>query len=428
MSKAARKERICIIGAGSAGLSAACYLQEKGFKHITILERDNHPGGKCCSFNYKGRMYELGAIIGIDDYDATLKIMDRVGIKPTRFSKMSKKTVAPKDLTARGYYSLNDVFPGYISAKEAVPLLWQIFKYITFLSRKYQNLYRPGLSNLRHELYETFETWMNRNSMKLFWKMGQIPFTTFGYGYAEEVPAAYVLKYFDVPTVKSLVDSRKFFKWVEGVQTIWERVAKDFDVRYSCTIKNIRRGGIITIETETETIECDRIIITGPLDEALNYLEKPTKEEKDLFSKIRYYDYYVYTCFADGLRIKGGIRPENFGRNRKGYPMIWDCKWKDDNLYTIYVMGDEKNGDKEIRKRIEEEFAVIGGTVTGYHEIRRWKYFPHVDSATMKSGYYEKLEAIQGKNNTFLSGEVLSFSTVEHSVRYSRQLVERFFS
>ncbi len=42
-------ERICIIGGGPAGLSAAMYLEKKGYTDYDIYENDNRVGGKCCS-------------------------------------------------------------------------------------------------------------------------------------------------------------------------------------------------------------------------------------------------------------------------------------------------------------------------------------------------------------------------------------------
>ena len=39
-------ERICIIGGGPAGISAAMYLQKKGYTNYEIYEKLNKVGGK----------------------------------------------------------------------------------------------------------------------------------------------------------------------------------------------------------------------------------------------------------------------------------------------------------------------------------------------------------------------------------------------
>ena len=38
-------DRICIIGGGPAGISAAMYLQKKGYENYVIFERQNKIGG-----------------------------------------------------------------------------------------------------------------------------------------------------------------------------------------------------------------------------------------------------------------------------------------------------------------------------------------------------------------------------------------------
>ena len=40
-----KNEKICIIGAGPAGLSAGMYLEKKGYTNYQILERNDHVGG-----------------------------------------------------------------------------------------------------------------------------------------------------------------------------------------------------------------------------------------------------------------------------------------------------------------------------------------------------------------------------------------------
>ena len=54
-------------------------------------------------------------------------------------------------------------------------------------------------------------------------------------------------------------------------------------------------------------------------------------------------------------------------------------------------------------------------------------YFPHVFSEDYAAGWYDKVEAMQGKYDTFYAGEVMSYGDMDETAEYSRELVERFF-
>ena len=72
--------KICIIGGGPAGLSAGMYLEKKGYENYTILEKNDHVGGKCHSPHYNGRRYEMGAIMGVPSYYAVHDVEEFCGI------------------------------------------------------------------------------------------------------------------------------------------------------------------------------------------------------------------------------------------------------------------------------------------------------------------------------------------------------------
>src|SRR4051812_1432394 len=52
-------DRVMVLGAGLAGLSAAYALSEKG-QPLTIVEREAALGGLCKTFDFKGYHFDLG--------------------------------------------------------------------------------------------------------------------------------------------------------------------------------------------------------------------------------------------------------------------------------------------------------------------------------------------------------------------------------
>ncbi|KXJ89486.1 hypothetical protein Micbo1qcDRAFT_235280 [Microdochium bolleyi] len=106
-------KKICIIGAGAAGLAAAMSLHECGFYNIDILEASERAGGRLFTYEFsddetcKHNYCDIGAmrIPDIPRMQPTLALLDKLGIKRTPY-----------------YYNLKD-----LSEKESgkiVPTMW----------------------------------------------------------------------------------------------------------------------------------------------------------------------------------------------------------------------------------------------------------------------------------------------------------------
>lgn len=55
------KKQVVIVGAGVSGLAAASLLSTNGNFDVTLLEAENHIGGRVHSLDYYGEKIELGA-------------------------------------------------------------------------------------------------------------------------------------------------------------------------------------------------------------------------------------------------------------------------------------------------------------------------------------------------------------------------------
>ena len=54
--------RVVVIGAGLAGLTAACHLVGRGHE-VTVLERETRPGGRARSITRDGFTFDLGPVV-----------------------------------------------------------------------------------------------------------------------------------------------------------------------------------------------------------------------------------------------------------------------------------------------------------------------------------------------------------------------------
>lgn len=406
--------RIAVIGAGASGLTAAHYLKQAGYANVIILEKAPCVGGKCCSVQVGPHVYEMGAVLGTRDYTTTLGLMRSVGLQagPTDDSSC---------YDADGHRI--DLFKWYQYPR----LLRLLLVNYTWLTRiRYRRINAPGLAGIHPDLHQSFEVFAQHHGLPTLGRVLTPPFTAFGYGYFGEVPAAYVLKYLDLPTIEALRNGKRRLIWPDGIATLWSRLAQQHDVRTGVNIRRITRRDTVRVETDREAFEFDTLILTCPLDEALHFLDA-SPLECQLFSAIRHYDYWVLLCEINGLPPGSGYIPAHFVPEQAGHVLLWYHRWPDAPLYNLYVLGDFVMCEETIECHCAADLQRMGATLKRVVHLQRWKYFPHVSPADMAAGYYDALENLQGTHHTFYAGEVMSFATVEICARYAKALVARGF-
>ncbi|MBR4455938.1 MAG: FAD-dependent oxidoreductase [Solobacterium sp.] len=446
--------RICIIGGGPAGLSAGMYLEKKGYDNYTILERNDHVGGKCNSPHYNGRRYEMGAIMGVPSYYAVHDVETFCGI-----------THDGPQLSRRYKDAEGNVIEPFEPAKNLlkIPHLMKMKQQVTELGRILETKYKGydvnghrGVAQGRYEgfactpereevsgtnenlkdLSMPFKDWCEMNHVELIQDIWVGPFTSFGYGYFDEIPAAYVLKYLDFQTCMNFV-RLNLWTWKNGTQYIWECLNEKLKnpARLCASISKIeRKDGKVYVTVNGETEEYDKLIVTAPLQFFPNYADA-REDEKKYFSKIEYERY-------DVLAVE--TRPEdhpdisyyvfdNMTPERLGHLMVYYRRWRDtkDQVITTYALRKHKNREEitvdACRQMVLEDLRIMRNPASNVINEQSWYYFPHVFSEDYAAGWYDDVEAMQGKYDTYYAGEIMSFGDMDETAEYSRELVERFF-
>lgn len=407
--------RIGIVGAGVSGLSAAHYLRQAGYRRITVLEQEPRAGGKCCSVTVGSRVYELGAVMAHRDYTAMLELMAATGV-----AAGPQGPIHCYDLEGRPA----ELVPWF----RRPTLAWQVLAHYLWATRvHYRHVNDPGLAGLPGELSEPFARFAGEHGLGWLPVAFGIPFTAFGYGWFDEVPAAYVMKYIDLHMLEAFRSEQRRFSWPDGVETVCSRLAAQHDVRTATTVRRVTRGDTVHVATDRGSWQFDALILASPLHRSLEFLDASPAERR-LFSAIRTYDYHVLLCRISGLPTGSGALPANFLHKRYGHPLLWYRRTGDDPLCAVYVLGDGTLTQAEIERICATDFEHLDARLEEVVTARRWEYFPHVDAPTMAAGFYDEVEALQGTNRTYYAGEVMSFATVEQCARYSRDLVDRFFA
>ncbi len=447
-----KDERICIIGGGPAGLSAAMYLEQKGYTNYVIYEKDDHVGGKCYSPSHDGKRYEMGAIMGVPSYYAVHDIekfagVDHDGPKLNRdYKNVNGKVVEPFD-PKKNIFRI----PHLLKMKKQVKRLGEL------LETKYKGYDVNGHRGVAEGKYDGYDATPNRNHISgenpnlkdlslpfsEFCKLNKVelcqdvwigPFTAFGYGYFDEIPAGYVLKYLDFQTTMNFVKCN-LWTWKEGTQSIYE--ALDKKLKHSAVLnadisKVVRGDDKVTVTVNGKEEVFDKIIITSPLQFMPSYFDA-SKEEKDLFSKIDYERYDVLATHMNNYPPISYYIMDNMTNKRVGHLMVYYRRWKNEpnQVITTYALRNYKG--KEVisfdddKAKVLKDLEVMGNPADKVLKEKSWYYFPHVFAEDYKNGWYDKVEAMQGQKGTYYAGEIMSFGDMDETCEYSRELVERFF-
>ncbi|MEG0751337.1 MAG: FAD-dependent oxidoreductase [Oscillospiraceae bacterium] len=415
-------EKICIVGGGPAGLSAGMYLEKKGYKNYTILEKEDVVGGKCFSPEYKGKRYEMGAIMGVPCYYAVQDVMDFCGITPDgpRLDRQFR--------TKEGkLYNPFTLFKG-LKLKSKVKKLGNL------LETKYKGYDKNGHLGTHPDMMMPFHDFCVMNGVEEIEAIWMNPGTAFGYGFFDEIPAAYMLKYLDMPTAIAFVQKR-LWTWKDGTQSIWEKLNAKLAhpaVMNTNITKVTRTNGKVQVTTDKGTEEYDKIIITSPLQYMDKYFDA-TEEEKKYFSKIIYEDYKVFAYTVKKYPEISCYVPDNMVPSRLGHLMVYYERWDNcpDQIITAYCLGNHSNGTQlttdQCRDLVTQDMKTLGVEPDQVVYERSWYYFPHLSCENYKSGWYEDVESWQGNRNTYYAGEVMSFGDMDETAQYSKELVERFF-
>ena len=181
--------------------------------------------------------------------------------------------------------------------------------------------------------------------------------------------------------------------------------------------------------------EFDQLIVTTPLDHFAQYADA-REEEKELFGKIiheKYVDFIAKFPEGQGPTISGYIF-DNMTVDRLGHAMVYYHRWEDlgaDCPSTVYAlrnhMGSEDVPYDETISMMVDDVTKCGFPVEERLYEQESYYCPHVSPADYADGWYDKLDAMQGKQNTWYAGEIISFGDMEDTCAASKDLVERFF-
>lgn len=424
--------RIGIVGAGPSGLATAHYLRGKGYGDVVVFEAAARVGGKCRTLDIDGYPQELGAVIAPPGYDDVFEIAEcygaaRAPAPSLRRTRLDARSDAPVMLP-------NLLRPAsYAAGARLARLLWT-----------HRSLARPGLAGVAGELCAPVSDYLERHALRALRDALLPAYTGYGYGYEQEIPAAYLFKmlYDGTPRrpdtwLRAIREARptswpahvhEAVMFRDGYQGLWERVAAAHDVRLGCPVRSVTRGddAVTIVAGDDPPRAFDRVVIATPPRQALAFLDAG-EDERRLLERVRYFDYHSFIVeLAESLGHRALYLVDNAEAGRRGRPLIIAHTQPATRLAQVYAFGDGATVDA-LERNIVDDARRVGVRVLRVVAHARWaEYFPHLAPGDL-ARFADGLEARQGRRRSYFVGEALNFGTVQSCVGYARQLVETRF-
>jgi protoporphyrinogen oxidase len=413
------KCKVAIIGGGFSGLLIAEFLQKKGYKNVTVFEKENRLGGKLHTIWYNGKAYEFGALFGLPNQKFLTDFIKSHNIKVD----------GPK--LYRVNYDANGKRIMQIP-KESVENFVEELNRLPDVLAHYNNIEDANIYNLDECLMLPFAKWCDVNNFDILKTIYTNYFTSYGLGDINVVPAIYVLKVMSYDNLMSFMELPHLYTWKEGVSKLINALEQQIkDIRLTQNVIKIAssKDNKVFVHTDFEVDEFDKVVLTTPLNQFYDFYNEDL-EMQDFLRSIKYQNFNVYAFIVEKVPQKCGFVLDNLSSNKRGHIILWNSRWhtcEGEELVMVYAYNHTEKSKQILLKTVKQDLLKLGFYNPRLYQTKQWKHSPYVDTSTLQKGFYDKMTKIQGKNNLFLAGEIMSTISMENCIKYSKYLVDTYF-
>lgn len=448
-----RKPRVAILGCGIGGVTAASELSQLGAYELTIIEQDDHLGGKCRSphvtVDGKDVVVDHAALMVFPHYREVKALCEKFKFKLNAMTVTS--TNFPQGVSAWGLYSDYRKYAAFCS---------QHTKFI-------ESDHVLGIGNdptLSMSIGALFTGNKLNNFKMLFDGVAQLS----GGGSLDVIPCGVFMKFFPpqtiwkmgvsgmlpsfiskplsyLPFIGSWFDGEQICTIEQGFQTLVERLAEESKatILKNASVQSVQKSKdkfIVRVALKEKDSKDETKVVEQEFDKVI--LALPPKviqglETSDEFKPIQILCQQIanFPIVSGVVEFKqplskaaeAGIDKTSFGLGiaTTAQPQI-AIHGTRVNVVAAYPKGDKPEEDFEARvRRFAEKY---GNSVVKIHDIKHWaNNFSHPSLDAIKKGHYEEVEKLQGQNGIFIVGELATASHTESVVRHVKHMVGTHF-
>jgi len=297
---------ITILGGGIGSIALAYFLQDKKqIKKITIVEKDKYLGGLLRSYKLNKIFYDVGPHIIFSKHKDILKLMIKMLKSNKHKIKRSNKIIYKNDNYIKYPYE-NDL--------NKLPAVDRKRALNAFLKNPYKKIKPKTMQDFFLKTFGKgiFEQYLKPYNNKI-WKMHVSKLDTQMVDRIPQPPVEDIIKSANGVTTEGYKHQLYFdYPKKGGIQSLFDAFYNKLDKKKVKVVKNfiikkiIKKNKLITINSNKEIIQTDKIVSTIPLNKLYRYFESD-KKITEISKKLKY-NSIIISIF----NIKGNVAGDNF--------------------------------------------------------------------------------------------------------------------
>ncbi|KUI70066.1 Beta-cyclopiazonate dehydrogenase [Cytospora mali] len=420
---------VIVVGGGASGSHAAVRLTDYG-QDVILIERQPHIGGAVNTYTdpVSGKPYEFGVLIFIDYGNAT-GFFERFNVP------VSTDVTSPTMDDIYVDFKTGQILSNYTGPSSADQLA-ALETYIA-IAERYEDMLIPGYwnfpnaSDIPEDLLMNFGDFVEKYNFTDALP-GMFISTGLGTGNMMNKMTMTVMQAFGVQMARVLAGTLSYVTPSSGRnQDLYDAVARFLGDKVYCNTEAISStrtddGVTVTVRNSVSgqetTINAKKLLIAiEPVGTKLAAFDLDEHEE-DLFSKLNFTREYTAIVTNPSLQTNHSLYYLPYAANDNDFKTFPDfnftscfvCVDYDSNLFSVYMIGDERLGPKEAQAMAQSNFETLveSGALPASNqtELNFVAFSSHgpmhdrVSAKELKAGFIQDLLGLQGLRSTWYTG------------------------